>query len=143
MNTLIMPDLFHFPVTVLPSLPSPQFPTLALGYVLSINACIGSTNTIAFYDSTFGITRPHHGRILETSFDREAVVNDPTCNCTLPSSVGLIKCLKVQIYATTYPLSRPEILNNWPSIDTSLPNTILAACRRTNELCCMDSRQPD
>jgi hypothetical protein len=35
---------------------------------------------------------------------------------------------KVQIYATTYPLSsRPEILNNWPSIDTSLPDTILAA----------------
>jgi hypothetical protein len=34
---------------------------------------------------------------------------------------------KVLIYATTYPLSRPEILDNWPSIDTSLTDTILAA----------------
>jgi hypothetical protein len=99
-----MPELFsEFPVTILPSLPKPQFPPLALGYVSNLHACIGSTDTIVFVDFNW----PSYGRILETSFDQEAVLNDPTCVCH-----SLISCIparhpnlyfKVQIYAVTVP----------------------------------------
>ena len=123
-----MPNLFDFKVTVLPSLPSPQFPPLALGYVSHLHACVGSTDTVAFYDYNW----PSYGRILLTSFDKEAVINDPDCIChprILRSSTDRHPpCyFKVQIYAVKTLQAKRQIIDEWPSINPSMPDSIQGA----------------
>ena len=126
-----MPELFdEFPVTILPSLPKPQFPPPALGYVDGLHACIGATDTITFADYNW----PFYGRIIETSFDKEAVINDPTCVCH--SRISRVPAcrpnlfFKVQVYAVTLSNNSSglqQIKGSWPSINSSMPDTIPGA----------------
>jgi hypothetical protein len=95
-----------------------------------LHACIGATDTITFADYNW----PFYGRIIETSFDKEAVVNDPTCVCH--SRISRVPAcrpnlfFKVQVYAVTVSNNSSglqQIKASWPSINSSMPDTIPGA----------------
>ena len=121
-------ELYGITVTVLPAIPTPQYPPLSLGYVESIHACLGPTDTVKIYPSHG--SRTFCGRILLTSFDKQQVQSDPTC--TIHPFIDRQEdqhppCyFKVQLFLLKY-LSPHDILSNWPPTSISLSESISLA----------------
>jgi hypothetical protein len=113
---------------VLPSLPKPQFPPVALGYVHSIAACIGATDAVEIFPS-YGCPKICC-RILQTSFNEEEVIDDHMCPVhpyiRHKSPLDGPTFFKVQIIILKE-TSPPFITEEWPELNEYLPSTIPAA----------------
>jgi hypothetical protein len=116
-------------VHVLPCMPQPQYPPVALAYVDAVHACIGPTDVVEIYPS-YGCDVPLLGRILLTSFDKEEVLNDdyapPHPYITNKEVLDGPSFFKVQIFITKEN-SPPAYTDIWPPSSDSMPTTIPAA----------------